>query len=238
MPSLPKNVFTFPSKPRRARRSTSSATPLSEYTPQLDLPGTEPFDVIAQLTHDREKYQIADEKDGVNVTIYSLPESVYISIERLRARVVRSSKVSFSVIMTCCASHGINVLNQNTDIKELIEIKQDLWGCDNVTEIQDVEELTGWISTFSVGIPESSTYKGRKFCLVVPKWLKGAISGLSGELGVKDYILFIFAVMITLIQQNDILDGHREQMRDSVESFLRRVALRKRITDLLLEIIL
>jgi hypothetical protein len=192
-----------------------------------------PFDVITELTHNLHKYRGDREH---KITTYGIPASVEGTIERIASRVLSPNAISPMHALICCASNGIQTLQKDPYIQEVINIRKSFNRFDNQSGVE-YDEILSWFNAFRVNLPEISSKSQSSIC--VPEWLKGSITGLSKQLGVSAWTLLTFSAMLTLITQPGkvILDDHRKVMKESIDRFFLRIRLRRKIGRALLEII-
>lgn len=78
-----------------------------------------PFDITEELASNRETYAGTEP-----VTIYTFPTYLRTCLDRVRSRVVSTSKPGLSPTITACLSSGISILGAQTEIRELLSLKE------------------------------------------------------------------------------------------------------------------
>jgi hypothetical protein len=232
-------LLPIPNSDHAIRRAAKGPKPpqgkIAPLHPGLFLP---PFDVIEQLTNEKDRY-VGEKGSEGNISIYHIPSIVSTNLERMRARVVSVNKVGLSPAIACCASYGISVLSRDAAICELAQRKADLNNLDSVLirSADDYNEVATLLQRFEIGIPDMGGHAVKKTNVKLPLWLKQAVSGLANDTGCSAWALLILACMVTLSIQPQTVDGHKEVLQTYVEKFLRRVVFRNRIAATLMELV-
>jgi len=190
------------------------------------------FDVLVELQpSNRERY--ANPERTSYITIYAMPISVALTLERLRERVTSTSKPGLEVSLACCAANGIVALEKDANLQELSLQRRRIFQIEN-PDAAFLEEARNWCDKCDIRLPESDK---AKLNVYMPDWLKMSVHGLAKQIGVAGWPLLILAVMTTLVTQRKTLDEHREIMRKSLNKFHRRMELRREIGKALIQFI-
>lgn len=194
------------------------------------------FDVIEELTLNKEKY-LAKGPDKQQITIYGVPSLVSYNLDRIQHRLL-DGKVSTHPIVSCCVSFGVSQLYKNQHVKDLADLRAQFLDDHIVNSGRDVLEFYQLLKVFRVDIPDDSAgLKSEKSNYLIPEWLAQNLGGLAKRLGAPVSNLLIICVMLTLAIQSTTIIAHQKQLAQLVDTFYRRVEMRKRIAEVLLEML-
>ena len=194
------------------------------------------FNVIEELTLNKERY-VACGPDKEQITAYGVPSVVSYNLDRIKSR-VREAKCGMNQIISCCVSFGVSQLYKDPNIRDLAEFRDQLLEDHVANSGRDVIEFYDLLRSFKIDIPDDSGgLSSNKTTILLPEWLAQNLGGLASKLGAPKSSLVIICVMLTLAVQPSTIDAHKKQLSQAIETFLRRVELRKRIASVLLEML-
>lgn len=168
------------------------------------------------------------------LSIVGFPDSLLTAIDKVRHRT--GVKPSRSAVIACCVEHGTKVFNEDQDVHALASMQERFNNID--PEDGDAEEVVaGFFRSFSseVAIP-GGQQKRRN--LRIPEDISRPLAGLAEKLGMTQSNLAVVLIMLTLSTQPEVNAQQRERMANIVIAFLRRVKLRARGTQALIEALL
>lgn len=239
--NFPRNIYSFSSEKARrdlkfkSRDSVSASPPLQqqiEVFEQKNLFGPD-FDVIEELTLNKERY-VAYGPDKEQITVYGIPSLVSYNIERIKHKLI--DKIGINPIISCCVSYGVSQLYKNPNIRDLADFRDALLEDRIANSSRDVIEFYDLLKSFKIDIPDGSAgLSGNKATVLIPEWLAQSLGGLAAKLGAPKTSLVIICCMFTLATQPTTTEDHQKQLSYSIDTFLRRVEMRKRIASILLE---
>lgn len=191
------------------------------------------FDVVDELTANRENYTGSEP-----LSVYNVPLYLFTCIDRARERVISIQKPSVSCTISCCISYGLSVIAQQHDVKNLLKLKKRLNMVEDV-DSADVEELAGFFRSFVVSAADgSASGTRRQQNISMPETIRSAVIDLAGDLGASSSVLAVLAIMTALSIQTFVLEGHQKLLDAAVCLFFKKANLRRRVAEVVLEGIL
>lgn len=190
-----------------------------------------PFDITSELATSRDDYS-----GDIPVTIYALPSYLRTSLDRVRARVVDTSKPGLSPTITACLSCGISILGAQPDIRGLLSLKEQL----DLTEDVDAwlaDDIAAVFGSFRLGASDRAMSGATRVNILVTERIKNAVSSLATDIGASFSSLASIATMIALHDQPAVLKERREEMETSIDAFLRRAKIRLKVLSALIEVL-
>jgi len=245
--SFPRNIYSFSSqkakrdlqrhKEHREGSSSLSHPPIShqiELFEQQNLFGPD-FDAIEELTLNAERYK-AHGNERQQLSVYDIPSVVSYNLDRIQHRLNSTLKLSLHPIISCCISFGISQLYKNPHVRDLADFRDRFLEDHIVNSGRDVLEFYALLKVFKIAIPDDSGgLKSEKMNILLPEWLAQNLGGLAKKLGAPVSSLLIICTMLTLSVQPTTIEAHQRQLSQAIDTFLRRVEMRKRIAEVLLE---
>ena len=185
------------------------------------------FDVIDELANNRHDYS-GDEW----MTVRSFPGSIATSLDRIRNR-VPGRKPGIHPTATCCSTHGISLIQSNSSITGLLELKDSF---DSVEGIKAdlVDSVSTWFRYFPVNSLDTRMSGSKNQNIYIPKGLKAEIDELAGEIGIYSSSLFMLSVAATLSTQLPVLKEHKVMFTDYVTTLFDLAEIRKKVGGLML----
>lgn len=228
-------VAQFPiassSKPS-AKSHIQSHNRVGGVAPLNPLTFVPPFDVLTELADNKDQYS-GDEQQ----TIYNFPDYLRTALDRVRARVVTTSKPGLSPTITCCMSYGLEALSACEDVKTLLALRD---RCD-LTDNPDswlVEEVAAIFRFFPLTLPDYSLSLSHKQNVALTESVKKDTAKISSDLGTSFSAIAILSVMITLVDQPCVMKERRENIQRIIDGFLRRAKIRRGVMEALLDTVL
>lgn len=190
------------------------------------------FDLISELSHNREAYQGSEA-----FTLCFVPSYLRTCLERVRARVgqVATSKPGLSVTVAACIDYGTSAIHGQDDVARLIDIKNELDLMDGV-KADYLDQVVGWIRGFNMAVPNANgAHSVKRMNIFLNEYLKMRLFDMASDLGMSASNLSTIATMYAIADQPGILPEHSELLHAGVYSFIRQVKLRtsmaKALTD-------
>lgn len=224
------NGISTTSTPSNLALPTVSTSAVLSWHPRNFAPS---FDVVDELTANRENYTGSEP-----LSVYNVPLYLFTCIDRARERVISIQKPSVSCTISCCISYGLSVIAQQHDVKNLLKLKKRLNMVEDV-DSADVEELAGFFRSFVVSAADgSASGTRRQQNISMPETIRSAVIDLAGDLGASSSVLAVLAIMTALSIQTFVLEGHQKLLDAAVCLFFKKANLRRRVAEVVLEGIL
>jgi hypothetical protein len=190
-----------------------------------------PIDVAEKLRRCYEWYSGASDTSALS--LMGFPDSLITAIDKIRRRAFfGSSRVGFSAAAACCLEHGVEVLDEHATITTIQRLKSRFDFM--VNEDGDAEEVVAsFFRTFSVVVSMPGANKRKN--LHIPTSIKSRLSGLAEDLGVEISSFAVICMMVTISAQQCVNAQQRESFAKLVMAFLRRLELRVKGTEALME---
>jgi hypothetical protein len=193
---------------------------------------TPSFDVLSELAQNRDLYSGGDWS-----ALCAFPSALRAAVDRLRARVSGSSKPGISTVLSCCIANGVQTIADHPDVQLLIETKGELDMADNTANATMVEEISGWFTSFPLGVGNPSLGSVRRLNLTIPDEVRKQAHELAGNIGASFSSLCTLAVVVTLATQQAMIVSHGKDMARMVDTFFTRVKVRRVVAEALLEML-
>ncbi len=204
--------------PAQSRFKPGSLDP-STYRPE--------FDAISELAYNRDYYSGEHQ-----LSVYSFPSYLRTCLDKIRAHSaqVGDSKPGISAAISCCVYYGMQCIQSNDDVKELLKIKEQLDLDDNL-DSEYAEELAVWFRSFTMSVLDGSGTGSKRQSVYMPQELKQSVCAFSGEIGVGYSVTVTIAAMTTLSLQNHISKENKSLLDTAVDRFYHRIGLRREIAE-------
>lgn len=187
-----------------------------EYTLNIDS-------ISDEIRDNAEKYQGAE---WINIS--SFPTVLITVLNILCERI--DSRPSRNTIICCALSSGLSSLCGNKSIRDLLEIRSLAHNLPHdSTEVDDLENLLNFLSSFNVGSPCQGSGR-RQLTVRLTDWSKSHLHDVSDKLGVSMSTLAVYSIMATVSLEPEHV--HPDRIREfqlSVRKLLRMVWRRGRI---------
>lgn len=189
------------------------------------------FDVVAELSTNRDRYMTPQGTPSSPVTIYGFPQYLLTLLLRVRSAVEEGSRPGLSPTICCCLEHALDVLRSHPEVQELLVLRERHIRTPTTRMIYEYEQISAILRDFDISVPDRAGMRPIRQNLTLTEGVKKELSVLAGELGVSLSSLCIIGVVITLSQQPEVFESRRAEMREDVETFFERVAARKRMYE-------
>ncbi len=217
--------------PEHSRTSTKSELQIANAIPE--------FDVIRELTENRDSYPESKENHGFKLDTF--PSSFQRCLRFIQAKASTHTEAAtytqFQLIVACCATYGLKALSANQDAQALITIGKQLCGPNVSDNIYLLEETKRWFNSFEFYLPENiySKAKTPKRGKLIRKHFSSRLSkdiqALAHGLGMEFETLTPLAVVVALSTQ-PVLGSHlHTELRQIVKSFLGHVHARTQMAE-------
>lgn len=193
------------------------------------------IDIIEELTYNKDTYAIKGDTSGCQLTVYNFPSSLLTCIDRIRGRI--SPRPGLNLTFACCVMNGLEVLNNNEDLKALQELK---WRFANISAKVNgylSEAVAIFLRSYAVSIanPVHSTVVRRQN-LYLPEHVKESLGSTCLDLGISHSAIIYLCVMISLIDQEGIIHTQQhDEMSRAVDNFFASVKVRREIVGVILD---
>jgi hypothetical protein len=216
---MPRKAVSIPFRGKKRDRKPKPAD-AKTYIPSLDI--------ITELEDNYDGYRIGD--DGASLSLKNFAACADRSIDRVRVHVVANVKPSISVTLECCLQLGLEALDANQVVRDLVKINDDT--------IPSMESIDHDMYDQVCDIKDSTKVQlttGRKVATIRTS-TSSRCGKLAKDLGINKMDLQSIAIMIALIGQaklrKDILiGGHLKEMEDQVAKFYTRIGNKLKIMN-------
>jgi hypothetical protein len=193
--------------------------------------GTEAFDIIDELTINREQYSVGPEDKCYNLSMLDFPSMCSIAIDAIRIRVQAGTrKVGRHPTIACCIANAVAIINTKDDVKETLESRDRFDFSDPDRDGDDITLISKWFNIFQIDL----VMTGERQNIKLPLSTGTSLGELSTGLGLSIQTMAAICVMLTLSTQSCVNMDHRKAMSGQVEGFLKAVNKRVRGTRVLM----
>jgi hypothetical protein len=194
--------------------------------------GTEEFDIIDELTVNRDQYSVGPEDKCYNLSMLDFPSLCTIAVNGIKARMgLTSVRIGVHTIISCCIANAIAIVDARNDTRRTLESRErfDLSNPDADGYI--ITQLNKWFDQFAGEI----VFSGERQNIKLPLGVGSSLSELAKGLGLSNPTMAVVCSMITLCTQPSVNRHHRAAMSGHVEDFYRTVQVRIDGIDALME---
>lgn len=209
--------------------SSNPATPLPFHVP-LE------FDLIEELSEERDRYTVSSQESGSWVSITNLPSSCLLSLNMIRER-VRYSKPGFVCSVAACLHWGLDDIEKHENIKSMQGLRTRFEGGGLHGENKDLCHLIlAWFDLFSFDVPSNDGPVSKKYSIHLPQYIASPLDRLSFSLGITKTTMAVLGVMRTLSMQEEINAQDKQEMTEMLDRFYDKMKYKSRGTLAILEV--
>lgn len=191
------------------------------------------FDVVSELEFNLSRYTAPDDCQWLSISTF--PGYLLTAVDTCRAHSVSIKTPNQSSALTCCIAGGLPQFYDHEEIRALIALKEALHlAAGQAIDSESVEMAAEYFRDFPLGIP-GTVAKARRVNVPMPSSIKKQVTERATELGVEIGQLGVLCIMNTISSQTVVHPKHAVLARDTVDSFLRGVRLRRRVAEVFLE---
>lgn len=207
---------------------SSSASPLPFHIP-LE------FDLIEELSEERDRYTVSAQENGSWVSITNLPSSCLLSLNMIRER-VRYSKPGFGCSISACLHWGLSEINKHASVESMKGLRSRFTGGDIHGENREMcNVVLTWFDLFSFDLPSSDSGTNKRLNTNLPQYISGPLDSLSFDLGITKTTMAVLGVMRTLSMQEEINAQDKQEMAEMLDRFYDKMKYKSRGTLAILE---
>jgi|ERR1700674_19757 len=194
--------------------------------------GTEDFDIIDELTVNRDQYSVGPEDKCFNLSMLDFPSLCSIAVNGIKARMgLNSIRIGVHTIISCCIANAITIIDKRDHTRQTLESRErfDLSNPDADGYI--ITQLNKWFDQFAGEI----VFSGERQNIKLPLGVGSSLSELSKGLGLGNPTMAVICSMLTLSTQSSVNRHHRAAMSRHVEDFYQLIRVRIDGIDALME---
>lgn len=233
-PPVPGDDGRDSAAPSIADTASAAGRSASQFqVPSLAAPFSPRFNLVAELELNSNFYQAPDNCEWLSIPTF--PGYVLTALDTCRAQCVSVKTPSRSVTVSCAIHHGIKQFYRDSDIEDLIELKEDFHRrAGKAMDSESVEMAAEFFRHFPLGIP-GTVSQARRFNVPLSPSIKKQVAERASELGLGIGPMGVLCIMVTISSQTVVHPKHAELASATVQSFLRGVRLRRRVAEVFLE---
>lgn len=175
---------------------------------------TEDFDLTLELTTNIDFYRGEE-----CVTLRPVPGYLTESLERYKMS-YSSKRPGMSPISSACIWGGLQSFRSQSAIKELVKLKERLRTVPAQSDSRRYNLISTWFKRFPMDILPSLDSGNGSLNISLPEPIKASLFGLAGNLGMSQGTLGAISIAEVLREQDSTLEGHKQDLEESVKMFL------------------
>jgi hypothetical protein len=199
----------------------------------LTFPDPNTFNLVHELTENRDKYRASSRDDGVWIGMTSIPRYISHSMAQIISLFTTVKPPGLWTVYSACIDNGLRWLLQRDECKKLSTARR-LWKESEDGKLLDkiVSDIVGEM----LDARRIETEGGSKQTCIIPFYVSESLNRASEALGFKPAGLAKIAIMVTLKEQTgDISGAYQEEMQQVVKDFVYGMGIRARIGGVVLE---
>jgi hypothetical protein len=190
------------------------------------------FDILAELTDNRERYTVHIGDNSPQLTLYNFPYANIIAAIRAQFGATQD-RPGVHPTIACAIHHGLSIIVANPDIQAFLALRERFSKAPTATKGNIIKLVGAWFNQFPLGLP--SEVAG-KINIRIPLDIHGALGELSNDLGMASNKIATLACLIAFSDQSCVNADFRRSMQEALGIFLEMIHLRVTSTKALLKV--